>query len=62
MSIDAPLHLMSTSVSLCMVTLVLVKMKMVPLSEVFPTLINNVGKLVNVSASVARFDNCENGS
>ena len=62
MSIEAPLHLMSTSVSLSTVTPILVKMKMVPSSEVFPTLINNVGKPVNVSACVARFDNCENGS
>ena len=62
MSSGAPLHLMSTSVSLCTVTPVLVKMKMVPLLEVFPTLINDVGKLVNVSAFVARFDNCGNGS
>ena len=52
MSIGAPLHLMSTSVSLCMATLVLVKMEMVLLSEVFPTLIDDVGKLVNVSACV----------
>ena len=53
---------MSTSVSLCTVTPVLVKMEMVPLSEVFPTLIGDVGKLVNVSAFVARFDNCGKGS
>ena len=53
---------MSTSVSLCTLTLVLVKMEMVPLLEVFPALINDVGKLVNVSACVARFDNCGKGS
>ena len=41
---------------------VLVKMEMVPLTEVFPRLINDVGKLVNVSACVARFDNCGKGS
>ena len=58
----APLHLMSTSVSLCTVTPVLVKMEMVPSSEVFPTLISDVGKLVNVSAFVACFDNCGKGS
>ncbi len=57
MSSGAPLHLMSTSVSLCTVTPVLVKIDMVPSSDVFPTLINDVGKLVNVSAVVARFDN-----
>ena len=57
-----PLHLMSTSVSLCAVTPVLVKMEMVPSSEVFSSLINNVGKLVNVSAFVACFYNCGKGS
>ena len=62
MSIGAPLHLMSTSVSLCTVTLVLMKMEMVSLSEVLSTLINDVGKLVNVSACVARFDKCGKGS
>ena len=62
MSIGAPLHLMSTSVSLCTVTPVLVKREMVPSSEVFPFFISDVGKLVNVSACVARFDNCGNGS
>ncbi len=58
MSSGAPLHLISTSFSLCTVTPVLVNMEMVPSSEVFPTLISDVGKLVNVSAVVARFDNC----
>ena len=62
MSIGAPLHLISTSVSLCTVMPVLVSMEMVLLSEVSPTLINDVGKLVNVSACVARFDNCGKGS
>ena len=62
MSSGAPLHLMSTSVSLCTVTPVFVNMEMVPLLEVFPTLISDVGKLVNVSAVVARFDNCGKGS
>ena len=64
MSSGAPLHLISTSVSLCLctVTPVLVNMEMVPSLEVFPTLINDVGKLVNVSAVVARFDNCGKGS
>ena len=57
MSSGAPFHMMSTSVSLCTVTPVLVKIEMVPLSEVFLTLINDVGKLVNVSACVARVDN-----
>ena len=62
MSMGAPLHLMSTSVSLCTVMPVLVKMEMVLLSEVFPTLINDVGKSVNVSACVARADKCGKGS
>ena len=62
MSNGAPLHLMSTYVSLCTVTPVLVKMEMMLSSEVFPTLINDVGKLVNVSAYVTRFDNCGKGS
>ena len=62
MSIGAPLHLMSTSVSFCTVSPVLVKMEMVPLSEVFSTLINDVWKSVNVSASVTLFDNCGKGS
>ena len=62
MSRGAPFHLMSTSVSLCSVTSVLVKMEIVPSSEVFPTLICDVGKLVKVSAFVARFDNCGKGS
>ena len=62
MSIGAPLHLMSKSVSLCTVTPILVKMEMVPLLEVLPTLINDVGKLANVSACAARFDNCGKGS
>jgi hypothetical protein len=62
MSSGAPLHLMSTSVSLCTVTPVFVKIDMVPSSDVFPTLINDVGKFVNVSAVVARFDNCGKGS
>ena len=57
MSSGAPLHLMSTSVSLCTVTPVLVKMEMVTSLEVFPTFINDVGKLVAVSAFVARIDN-----
>ena len=61
MSIGLPLHLMSTSVSLCTVTSVLVKIEMVPLSEVFPTLINDVRMLMNVSACVALFDTAGNG-
>ena len=62
MSSGVPLHLISTSVSLCTVTPFLVKIEMVPFLEVFPTLIKDVGKVVNVSAVVARFDNCGKGS
>ena len=62
MSSGAPMHLMSTSVSWCTVTPVLVNMEMVPFLEEFPPLINDVGKLVNVSAFVACFDNCGKGS
>ena len=62
MSSIALLHLMSTSVSLCTVTPVFVNIEMVPSLEVFPTLISDVGKLVNVSAVVAGFDNCGKGS
>ena len=62
MSSGAPLHLMRTSVSLCTVTPVLVKMEMVPSSEVFLTLISDVGKLVKVSAFVAHLDYCGKGS
>ena len=61
-SIGAFLYLINTSVSLCTVTPVLVKMEMVPSSAVLPTLISEVGKLLNVSAFAARFDNCLNGS
>ena len=61
-SSGVPLHLISTSSSLCTVTPVLVNMEMVPLSEVFPTLIRDVGKMVNLSAVVARFDHCGKGS
>ena len=52
MSSSDLLHLMSTYVSLCTVTPVSVKMEMVLSPEVFPTLINDVGKLVNMSAVV----------
>ena len=62
MSIGAPLHLISTSVSLCTVTPFFVKMEMVLSSNVFPTFIDDVGKLVNVSACVAHFDSCGKGS
>ncbi len=62
MSSGAPLHLMSTSVSLCTITLVFVNIEMVPSSEVFPTLISDVGKLLNVSAVIACSDNCGKGS
>ncbi len=57
-----PLHVMSTSSSLNTVTPVLVKTDMVPLSEVLPTLISNVGKFWKVSACLAHADSLWNGS
>ena len=50
MRIGFPLQVISTSSSLCTVTLSLVKLEMVPASEVFPTLIRECGKSSNVSA------------
>ena len=58
----ALVHRISTSVSLWTVTPVLVKMEMVPSSAVFPTLMSDVGKSLNVSARDARSDNCVKGS
>ena len=56
MRMGSPLHVMSRSSSLCTVTPFLVKMEMVTLSGVFPTLINDVGKVLKVSACVAFVD------
>ena len=61
-SIGMPLHVMRTSCSLCTVTPSLVKIEMVPSSEVLPTLINDVGKSSKVSAWFAVGDSCWNGS
>lgn len=54
--IGVPLHVMSTSSSLCTVTPSFVKMDIVQSSAVFPTLISELGKSPNVSASVALAD------
>ena len=51
------LHVMSTSLLSCTVTPSLVKIDIVPLSAVFPTLIRDVGNLLNVSACLAFYDN-----
>ncbi len=60
-SIGSPLRVIIMSSSLCTVTLSLVKIEMVPSLAVFPTLIKDVGKLVNVSACSAVCDSCLNG-
>ena len=52
------LHVMSTSCSLCTVLPSLVKMEMVSLSDISPTLISKLGKLSNESALAARSDSC----
>ena len=61
-NIGSPLHLIRTSVSLWTVTPSLVNMDMVPSSEVLPTLMREVGKLLKVSAWVALLDNFLIGS
>ena len=53
---------MSTSSSLCLVTPYFVNMDTLPWSDVFPTLIGEVGNSVNVSASANFLDSCGNGS
>ena len=53
MRMGLPLHVMSTSSSLCTVTPSLVKIDMVPSSESLPTLMSDVGKSSNVSALLA---------
>ena len=57
-----PIIHMSTFCSLCTVTPLLVKMDIVPLSAVLPTLINEYGNSVNVLAALADVDNDWNGS
>ena len=55
-------HVMSTSSSLYTVTPSLVKMDTLPLSDVLPTLISDVGNYVNMPASAALLENCGNCS
>ena len=60
-NIGSPLHVMSTLCSLCTVTPSFVKIDIVPSSDILPTLISELGKLLNESALAARSDNCLNG-
>ena len=55
-------HVMSTSSSLYTVTQSLVKVDMLPLSDLLPTLISDVGNFFNVSASAALLESCRNDS
>ena len=61
-NIGSPLHLIRTSVSLWTVTPSLLKIEMVPSSEVLPTLMREVGKSLKVSAWAAVGDRCWTGS
>ena len=58
----SPLHVMSTSSSLCTVTPSLVKIEILPSSAVLPTLNKDDEKSVKVSASAACLDNFAKGS
>ena len=60
-NIGSPLHVMSTSCSLCTVTPSFVNIDIVPLSDILPTLISELGKSLNESALVAWSDSCLNG-
>ncbi len=60
-NIGLPLHVMSTSCSLCTVTPSFVKIDIVPSSDVLPTLISELGKSSNESALAAWSDSCLNG-
>ena len=60
-NIGMPLHVISTSCSLCTVTPSFVKIDIVPSSDVLPTLISELGKSLNESALAAWSDNCLNG-
>jgi hypothetical protein len=62
MSIGSLLHVMRTSSSLNTLTLSFVNTKTVPLSDVFPMLIRDVGKSWNVSACLNCADSCQKGS
>ena len=58
----SPLHVMSTSCSLCTLTPPFVKMEIVPSLDVLPTLMKELAKLVKVSAIEACCESCLNGS
>ena len=55
-------HMIRMSCVLYTFTPSLVKIEILPLSAVFPTLISNVGKLGNVSTNLAFFDRAGKGS
>ena len=57
-----PLHVMRTSVSLCTLTPSMVNTEMVPVSDVWPTLMSEWGKSLNVSASVILGSRCGMGN
>ena len=60
-NIGSPLHVMSTSCSLCTVTPSFVNIDIVPSSVVLPTLISELGKLLNEPVLAAWLDSCLNG-
>ena len=60
-NIGSPLHVMSTSCSLCTVTPSFVNIDIVPSSVVLPTLISELGKLLNEPALAAWLESCLNG-
>ncbi len=60
-NIGSPLHVMSTSCSLCTVTPSFVNIDIVPSSGVLPTLISELGKSSNESALAAWLDSYLNG-
>ena len=62
MRMGLPLHVIRTSSSLKTVTPVLVNTEIVPLFEVFPTLIKDAGKSWKMSACHARDEKLWNGS
>jgi hypothetical protein len=62
MRIGSPLHIMRTSSSLNTLTPSFVKTETVPLSDVLPTLIRDVGNSWNVSACLDCADSFQKGS
>ena len=61
MMIGLPLHVINTFSSLCTVMPSLLKMEIIPSSDVFRTFISDDGKCLNASAFVACLDSCGNG-